>query len=353
MNVAPRPALGSTSPIGPLIRTSGDSGPAPWTPAQCVLQRRSSNEVRADARFEFCRAIAVGSHIERPLGTSENFQGDFAYAVTRSGIGYARTTIDACVSRFGVDGNDSVVDVAMLDAGTMRIQHGRDQRLVLNAGIKPVLFDPARPLTIKSSRTEFAVLRLPRARVTAALGTAAAAHMGAVRPLSSTVLGNQLAACFKSLACAVDHATSLSTSTIETATALTLVMLAGARGPDHHWPGELHAALYRAACHQLALGVANPALTVDAVAATLGCSRAQLYRLFAEHGQSVADELNRLRMQQAGSLLRGHGAIGIGIIAARCGYTEPAAFDKAFRRHYGMTPRDWRALAPSAATTRS
>lgn len=309
----------------------------------CVLHRRSSSEVPAAERFEFCREMAIGSHIEPPAGTTEDFRGDFAYAVTRGGIGYVQTAIDPCVSHFGAGNYDSVVDIAVLSAGTMHIQRDRDQRQILSAGDMPVLFDPAQPLTIRSSRTKFAALRLPRTAVDAALGHGAREGSRAIQALPSTTLGSELATCFKQLERASSQP-ALPEAVLSTAGALALVLLAHRRGPGHRWPGILHPALYLAARHQLALGVANPALTVDTIAATLGCSRAQLYRLFAEHGQGIAGELNRLRMQQAGNLLRSHAAVGVGVIATRCGYAEPAAFDKAFRRHYGMTPRDWRAL---------
>ncbi|QBB69040.1 helix-turn-helix domain-containing protein [Pseudolysobacter antarcticus] len=55
------------------------------------------------------------------------------------------------------------------------------------------------------------------------------------------------------------------------------------------------------------------------------------------------------RMQHAAKLLTAWPRLAFDTIAERCGYGDPAGFHKAFRRHVGMTPRDWRA-AQSAAS---
>ena len=285
----------------------------------------------------------MGSHVERPLGAHGDFFGEFAYTATPDGTAFAQIDIDPCISRFGPGGDESRIDVGMVNAGTMRIRHGRDQTQVLNAGAGPAVFDAARPMTTRTSRIGVTYLSLPRAAVVAAIGGAAVPRGAAVRPLAPGVLTSELVACLRGLHYAVGHDTPIVDATLRTADALALVILANLRGAGHHWPGELDAALYRAACHQLSLRVADPRVTVDAVAVTLGCSRAQLYRLFAAHGQSVAGYLYELRMQRAAATLRKQPPLPVNAIALLCGYSEPIAFDKAFRRHFGMTPSDWRA----------
>jgi AraC-like DNA-binding protein len=124
---------------------------------------------------------------------------------------------------------------------------------------------------------------------------------------------------------------------------LALVVLARDQGAGHHWPDVLEQALYQAACHRLMQSVAEPFLTASFLAAELGCSRAQLYRVFAAHGTSVAGYLYELRMRRAARLLVERPGVAIGTIAMQCSYSGPIAFDKAFRRCFGMTPGDWRA----------
>lgn len=327
---------GSVAPMAP-------NAVAVRAPVTSIWQHHSTREAAKGAGFDFCRALPMGSHIERPLRAHGDFFGEFEYTATPDGIGFAEIDIDPCVSRFGPGGDDSRVDVGMVNAGTMRIRHGRDETLVLNAGAGPVLFDAARSMTTSTSRIELAYLNLPRAAVVAAIGGAAVPRGMALRPLSPGVLTSQLVACLRGLQREIGRNTPAVNSILHTANALALVILANLRGANHHWPGELDAALYGAACHQLSLHVADPCVTVDAVAATLGCSRAQLYRLFAARGQTVAGYLYELRMQRAAATLHKRPHFSISTVTLLCGYSEPIAFDRAFRRRFGMTPSDWRA----------
>lgn len=315
-----------------------DTAPARW-------QRISTQAVRPRDRFEFCRAIAIGSHIERPLGARGDFFGDFRYATSAGGVGLADMDVDPCVSRFGPQGQDDIVDVGLLNAGTMQIRHGRDQTLLVSAGAGPLLLDPTRPMTTSTSRSDLTVLRLPRDAVAAAVGRQIVPRGEAVRPLATGALTGELVACLRVLHRAALGVTPVTGAALDTAAALALVVLAGARGAHHHWPGALQQALYRAARHALARQADNPEVTATAVAGLLGCSRAALYRLFAAHGQTVAGYLHEVRMQRATVLLRLHPQMTIGTIALQCSYIEPAAFTKAFRRRFGVTPRDWRARA--------
>src|SRR3546814_4060534 len=87
--------------------------------------------------------------------------------------------------------------------------------------------------------------------------------------------------------------------------------------------------------------VCSSDLTADAIARAIGCSRASLYRLFEQRGLAVAEHVRAVRLNHSRTLLRDP-RLGIGDIALRCGYDDLSAFGKAFRRRFGMTPRDWR-----------
>ncbi|WP_209023621.1 helix-turn-helix transcriptional regulator [Sphingopyxis italica] len=77
------------------------------------------------------------------------------------------------------------------------------------------------------------------------------------------------------------------------------------------------------------------------------CSRASLYRLFEQRGLSVGEHIRAVRLNHGRALLRDP-RLGIGDIALRCGYDDLSAFGKAFRRRFGMTPRDWRMMIDTA-----
>jgi AraC family transcriptional regulator, regulatory protein of adaptative response / methylphosphotriester-DNA alkyltransferase methyltransferase len=84
-------------------------------------------------------------------------------------------------------------------------------------------------------------------------------------------------------------------------------------------------------------------LALDDVARRVATSRRQLQRAFAEVGDTTFREfLTRVRMERAAELLRHHGPT-VKDVARSVGYRQPAQFAKAFRRHHGVAPSDYRA----------
>src|SRR3954462_14949825 len=88
-------------------------------------------------------------------------------------------------------------------------------------------------------------------------------------------------------------------------------------------------------------------LSLDDIARRVASSRRQLQRAYAEVGDTTFREhLTAVRMDRAGDLLR-RGDMTIREVAHRVGYRQPAQFAKAFRRHHGAAPSDYRAQNPS------
>jgi transcriptional regulator GlxA family with amidase domain len=89
-------------------------------------------------------------------------------------------------------------------------------------------------------------------------------------------------------------------------------------------------------------------LSLDEIARRVASSRRQLQRAYAEIGRTTFREhLTRVRMEKAAELLSGPG-LTVREVAHRVGYRQPAQFAKAFRRHLGVAPSDYRAEAPRA-----
>jgi len=87
---------------------------------------------------------------------------------------------------------------------------------------------------------------------------------------------------------------------------------------------------------------AGEAIGVKHVATALDVSRRTLDRRFADAlGRTVHDELTAVRMQMARNLLTG-GLETVNDIARTCGYETAASFSRAFRRHVGCWPTDYR-----------
>ena len=84
-------------------------------------------------------------------------------------------------------------------------------------------------------------------------------------------------------------------------------------------------------------------LSLDDIARRVASSRRQLQRAYAEIGQTTFREhLTGVRMDRAAEMLQTRG-LTVREVAHRVGYRQPAQFAKAFRRHHGLAPSDFRA----------
>ena len=83
-------------------------------------------------------------------------------------------------------------------------------------------------------------------------------------------------------------------------------------------------------------------LSLDDIARRVGLLRRQLQRAYAEIGNTTFRSApDRVRMDRAAGLLADRG-LTVREVARRVGYRQPAQFAKAFRRHLGVAPSDYR-----------
>jgi AraC family transcriptional regulator len=86
------------------------------------------------------------------------------------------------------------------------------------------------------------------------------------------------------------------------------------------------------------------------LAAVAGFSIPHFHRVFTAHvGESAISYVRRLRLERAARKLR-MGAVDITEVALAAGYDSHAAFSKAFRQQFGLSPREFRQLGCRAAT---
>ena len=89
-------------------------------------------------------------------------------------------------------------------------------------------------------------------------------------------------------------------------------------------------------------------LSLDDIAHRVASSRRQLQRAYAEIGKTTfRDHLTHVRMERAAELLASR-MFTVREVANRVGYRQPAQFAKAFRRHRGVSPSDFRASGGSS-----
>ena len=86
-------------------------------------------------------------------------------------------------------------------------------------------------------------------------------------------------------------------------------------------------------------------LRLDGVAARIFTSRRSLQRAFGESGRSFRTEHLRARLRAAAELLRSDPGRTVREVSLTVGYRQPAQFAKAFRRRYGVSPAEYRAVA--------
>ncbi|MDV6288324.1 helix-turn-helix domain-containing protein [Streptomyces sp. UP1A-1] len=88
----------------------------------------------------------------------------------------------------------------------------------------------------------------------------------------------------------------------------------------------------------------DPRLTPQTVAAAHHISSQHLHRLFQQEGVTVAALIRHRRLEQAHRDLADPALLDTPVqtIAARCGFTTPAHFSRAFRAAYGVSPSEYR-----------
>ena len=94
----------------------------------------------------------------------------------------------------------------------------------------------------------------------------------------------------------------------------------------------------------------HESLDRERLASVAGFSIPHFHRVFRAHvGESAISYIRRLRMTRAGQKLR-MGAVDITEVALVAGYDSHAAFSKAFKQQFGLSPSEFRQLGCSAAT---
>ncbi len=91
-------------------------------------------------------------------------------------------------------------------------------------------------------------------------------------------------------------------------------------------------------------------LNRDVLANVANFSVPHLHRIFTECvGENIAAYIRRVRLERAGRKLR-IGAVNITEVALAAGYQTHAAFGKAFKQKYGLSPSEFRELDCWTAT---
>lgn len=232
--------------------------------------------------------------------------------------------------------------------GKLAGQYEGDSEIVAEAG-DFFLFDAARALRLAiEGRSSIIQIDVPRSlmesifpgRVPPPSGVAKALAASSLMPLlrahllqfSSAVSGMNAAEQLAML----DASEAFVIATIEGA-------FAGAATPGK----TENEGLFIAARRYIRAHLGRHDLNPSEVAAAVGCSRATLYRLFQGHGMTVSGHIRELRLQRLMRLLqRTSDGAPVAVLAYRCGFHDIPNLNQMFRKRFGVSPTQARAMSP-------
>jgi AraC-like DNA-binding protein len=236
------------------------------------------------------------------------------------------------------EGGDDIA-LELIRAGTLNLTHGGRHKFGTG---DLYLVDYARPFTTVLTRHRASGVVLSRRRVREVLGADLPALAG--RRVPARGLAAVLRSHMKST---LDQAPGMTPGerevAVNAAAEMALAILQSARfgavDADQFRDG-----LYRAACALIDRHHADPDLSPERIARTIGCSRASLYRLFALRDTSVVATIWQTRLERARRLLCASNPVAhpIAEIARLCGFGDVSTFARNFKRRYGLPPREAR-----------
>jgi AraC-like DNA-binding protein len=244
--------------------------------------------------------------------------------------------------RCAVDAIDDISIDLMLDCASARMEHGGERRV----RIGDVCFvDYARPVQVLRSRHRAGALILSRQQVCDAVGGDPSSLAGRSMPREG--LGKVLRS---HLRLTLEEAPRLSPAERLVAIAAGVDMALAVLQAECHGAADVEqfdGGFYHAACRLIERDCADPQLTPEIVAVSLGSSRASLYRVFLRHGESVSAMIWEKRLDRAWRMLSspGHETLLISEIAFRSGFLDQPTFNRMFKRKFGLTPREARNCA--------
>ncbi|MNQ14868.1 HTH-type transcriptional activator Btr [compost metagenome] len=296
--------------------------------------------VAARDRFEFWRAIIPSVDMQPRERSGDDFKAALLSIRDPEEGTLSWTRSDPNRSRFR-DNGEEIVLLGSIAGGKSGVRHRGDGAETVIPYNRLYLLDSIRQPDFVVDRFTNVCLSLPRSLVVSILRRDPTDASG-MTMLPDTAMGRLLqshmlstAREMKALNADEGHAALIS------ARAMAEILLAQmARIPDEALARQ-DLMLVRAArrCMVSMIGVCD--LTADRLARLLGCSRTRLYAAFERQDLSVVEELRLMRLRRARRLLR-HTNVSVGEIALVCGYEDPSAFGRAFRKHQGCGPAAYR-----------
>ncbi|MFC4727721.1 AraC family transcriptional regulator [Coralloluteibacterium thermophilus] len=319
-------------------------------PAARSAQRRVFTELSTDTvpwreRYEFWHEH-VRAHFNwellRGRDPGNGFQARFRHWMGDEASFVDMSCGECRVARTADAGDE--LRLILMSAGQARIERRADAGIDCVSAGSLYLLDPGAVSRATWSAHHDLCLKLPRRAVVEAVGSDPLKGGAPICMLPNSGIAPFLTTQMRMLA---SHGTGMDAedcaSVLQNASALALFLLRRFLRREDAAPEEAHDALLVAAKRYIERHHRSHELNPDDVAAAVGCSRRQLYRIFGKEQLTVAGYLREVRLQQCRSdLERGGGGreVRIGAIAYAHGFADLPAFSKLFKRRFGVSPSE-------------
>ena len=305
--------------------------------------RISTDSVRAQERFNFWRTHHHQLDLRLTDPTAENqFEGEILECLGPEGALFGHSKSTGVVSHFGRAPANHIL-LSHVQSGIVEVRHNRDGGFYGETPNGLTMMDTRHNMTSASpGRFSHLYLTLPEPYVAQVLGHGDLG-LRAVQRLPETGLFPFVLTQMKLLAANWDQlGPEEASAAIQSMAGLALTGLRQlARGPLDRDDNVATHALYRAACRYIERHAVTHQIAAVEIASILGCSRAHLYRVFAAHGTTIGEVIRKANLDKARWMLsKGR---PLARIAWETGYADTASFGRAFKRHFGLTPGEYRA----------
>lgn len=304
----------------------------------------STRELPREQQFDFWQSLFmyVGLEPLEPWHEDLPYDAEAFTGQAANGIAFGTSRSSDTRAQFGhTDQDDIVVSLTLSGSATVLDKSGNARNVDQESGL--VLIDMARSSSIVTQgEHKHVFLSIPRDLLVSECAQDPFGSLPAIGLPSSSALELILSANLRMID---EQALRMSVKdadlVISQAADLALYCLSAS---DEVTESRADRISYLAACDHIDRHLGNPDLTSESIAAALGFSRAHLYRLFASRGETVAGSLRDRRLDRARYLFDQGRASNLEVIAFAVGYNSAAAFGRAFKKRFGLAPRDYRAI---------
>ncbi|OHZ37165.1 hypothetical protein BBL07_14725 [Agrobacterium vitis] len=301
-------------------------------------------EIRTAERFSYWRDVLCNVYVA--LDPETPSKKDFRGAVTDhpfdeigiSNIASLKQTIARTTSGIRRDTN-AYCFLNLQVAGTCRIRQGNRDAITMPGEF--TIVDSSEPflLDYTSDTWEQYAFKIPKHMFDSHVG-----HEFVARTVTDrTPIGKVVVDFLASIARNPEnlrHSSINMTKTIIDLVAMSLRASTPERDDDRR--RTFRSPLRQSVLRYVELNFADPEISPAKVAAHFGISTRYLHKLLEEHGETLGQIILAKRLDRCASELRKGTCLTISEAAFRWGFNDMSYFSRAFRRRFGVAPRDYR-----------